>query len=112
MPCFNSLFAVFSDSEKMCSGAYSSFLLIPRHLTPTVYTSSETSAIDIFTFGLGGCPDGGGDCGTLCEACFWEPGERTRLSAPRAFLNSDLRSTARSALCPSIDRRTQDAHLE
>ena len=30
------VFAVFSDRENMCSGAYSSFLLMPRHLTPTV----------------------------------------------------------------------------
>ena len=52
MPCLSSLFAVFSDSEKTCSGAYTSFLLIPRHLTPTVYTSSATRSIDIFTFGF------------------------------------------------------------
>ena len=51
MLCLSSLFNVFSESEKMCSGAYSSFLFSPRHLTPTVYTSSETRSMDIFTLG-------------------------------------------------------------
>jgi hypothetical protein len=48
MPVFIILFAVVSDRENMCSGAYSSFLLIPRHLTPTVYTNSDARCIDIF----------------------------------------------------------------
>lgn len=53
IPNFSILFAAFSERENICTGAYSSFLLIPRHLTPTVYTSSATSASDILGFGRG-----------------------------------------------------------
>ena len=103
--CFRNRFAVFSESENMCSGAYSSFLFSPRHLTPTVYTSSDTSSIDIFTLGDGGtAPLGAGLGGTGGVL----DGERTRPSLFRAFLNSDLRSVRPSA--PRAQRRKNGTH--
>lgn len=92
--CFSIRFMVFSDSENICSGAYTSFLLIPRHLTPTVYTSNCRSSGAIFTFAgserlrvglMGGTS--GGLLGRVSEA------RRgfTRSSTFFAFDNSDLR---------------------
>src|SRR5260370_41671952 len=59
-------FAIRSDKLKTCSTVYVSFLLRPRYLTPTVYTSSTTRAKDIFGFGfslLGPLPPDAESCG-------------------------------------------------
>lgn len=42
--CLSTLLAVFSDSDTMCDGRYVSFLLNPRYLTPSVYTSASARA--------------------------------------------------------------------